>query len=125
MRDFLPLIQEAGQWVRLSSNNNNDDNNNNQVLSLVDLIGGNDIGAYFTYHGSLTRPPCYNTVTWIVLEKKMAVDELLVSLLKNNIQVIIFRIQVFQIGACLRVALGFFCYSHVIASSNTRDLGVS
>ena len=39
---------------------------------------------YFTYKGSLTTPPCYESVQWIVLENPISVTESQVSLIKNS-----------------------------------------
>lgn len=39
---------------------------------------------YFTYKGSLTTPPCYESVQWIVLQNPISVTESQVSLCKNS-----------------------------------------
>ncbi|KAI5635148.1 eukaryotic-type carbonic anhydrase domain-containing protein [Phthorimaea operculella] len=38
------------------------------------LFSPND-QTYFTYHGSLTTPRCYEVVTWIVMEKPLAISD--------------------------------------------------
>lgn len=47
--------------------------------SLRDLTNVVDFGEYFAYHGSLTRPPCFNTVQWIVLKNKVKIHPSQVS----------------------------------------------
>ena len=42
--------------------------------SVQDLVEGMDTSEYFSYHGSMTRPPCYNTITWIVFKDKLKVN---------------------------------------------------
>lgn len=41
-------------------------------LLLTDLLPVN-YQAFFTYEGSLTTPPCYEVVTWIVLRQPLFV----------------------------------------------------
>ncbi|XP_039440339.1 carbonic anhydrase 1-like [Culex pipiens pallens] len=41
----------------------------------VDALIGSTRTHYFSYKGSLTNPPCYETVTWMVMRKRLPVRE--------------------------------------------------
>lgn len=45
-----------------------------QELTVANLIGEADKRAYFSYHGSLTRLPCSNTVTWLVFTSRIDIS---------------------------------------------------
>ncbi|CAG9120758.1 unnamed protein product [Plutella xylostella] len=47
------------------------------VTNVVDLnrILGSDRSSYFTYEGSLTTPACTEGVTWIILDRPLAVSD--------------------------------------------------
>lgn len=49
-------------------------------LQLLALLP--DITNYITYEGSLTQPGCYETVTWIVLNRPIIITHEQVSVLK-------------------------------------------
>ena len=59
----FPLI--AGENVTIKS------------FSLYDLIP--DLSSYLTYEGSLTIPGCYETVTWIIVNKPVFITRQQVS----------------------------------------------
>jgi len=63
----LPDIQKSGQRINLDQN-----------LFPVSTFISNS-GNYFSYLGSLTKPPCFNTITWIVLEEKINLPKSFVS----------------------------------------------
>ncbi|KXJ69582.1 hypothetical protein RP20_CCG026510 [Aedes albopictus] len=44
------------------------------VFNIKGLIGARR-RPYFSYHGSLTTPPCYETVTWMVQRKPLPISE--------------------------------------------------
>lgn len=60
---FLPV---SGENVTIKS------------FSLYDLIP--DLTSYLTYEGSLTIPGCYETVTWIIINKPVFITRQQVSL---------------------------------------------
>ncbi|KAA0202849.1 hypothetical protein HAZT_HAZT006685, partial [Hyalella azteca] len=55
LTDAIEKIRFAGSYTWISS------------LSVQGLLPPTDF--YFTYEGSLTQPPCHETVTWLVLNK--------------------------------------------------------
>ncbi|KAF2368387.1 Alpha carbonic anhydrase [Trinorchestia longiramus] len=55
LTDAIDKIRFAGSYARISQ------------LSVQGLLPPTD--HYFTYEGSLTQPPCHETVTWLVLNK--------------------------------------------------------
>ena len=54
----IPHIKRAGEKSFLPSN---------LLMSLDELLKPATLEEFFSYHGSETRPPCLNTITWIVL----------------------------------------------------------
>lgn len=59
---LLPFIQHKGQAITIP-----------EPVNPAALIPKN--GSYFTYAGSLTTPPCYETVTWLVYQQPMQVSQ--------------------------------------------------
>lgn len=50
--------------------------------ALYDLLP-KDLSQYFTYHGSLTTPPCNEVVTWIDFRETVKIKSSQVNMLKN------------------------------------------
>ena len=47
----------------------------NTALLAADVLGtGSNYANYYTYYGSLTRPPCDEGVTWIILKTPLLVS---------------------------------------------------
>jgi carbonic anhydrase len=68
--DFLPKQAEALRKAGATTPLDQED-----LPSVADLMGDSAAvkGDYFYYHGSSTRPPCHNTVAWIVFAKKLSI----------------------------------------------------
>ncbi|KAF2352493.1 Alpha carbonic anhydrase, partial [Trinorchestia longiramus] len=62
LMDALPRVRWAGEAVWVSS------------VSINDVLPHTQ--HYMTYEGSLTQPPCHETVTWIVMNKPVYVTRL-------------------------------------------------
>lgn len=65
LTDSLSTSSFAGENVTIKS------------FSLYDLIP--DLTSYLTYEGSLTIPGCYETVTWIIINKPVFITRQQVS----------------------------------------------
>ncbi len=63
-------VQKAGESVKLSLQD---------LPNVKALIPGTDEKEFFFYHGSLTRPPCSNTVTWVIPTSKVEISSSQVS----------------------------------------------
>lgn len=59
---LLPFIQHKGQAITIP-----------EPINPLAFIPKN--GSYFTYAGSLTTPPCYESVTWLVYGQPLEVSE--------------------------------------------------
>ncbi|KAK8728943.1 hypothetical protein OTU49_008888 [Cherax quadricarinatus] len=59
---LLPFVQHKGQAITVT-----------EPISPAAFIPKN--GSYWTYAGSLTTPPCYESVTWIVYEHPIQVSQ--------------------------------------------------
>jgi len=68
LTQVLPDVQKSGQLITLKENS----------FPVSKLIG--NLNKYFSYHGSLTKPPCLNTITWIVLEQRIDLPKSFVSI---------------------------------------------
>jgi carbonic anhydrase len=55
---------------------------NNALLNLYDLVPR---AAYFTYPGSLTTPPCSETVTWIVAQQLVRITPEQLQLYRDSV----------------------------------------
>ena len=65
------LFQEDDTTPSLFSNNAL-----NEWTKMIDTIYESfvPLKPYFTYKGSLTYPPCFNTITWIVFEDQLLIQ---------------------------------------------------
>ena len=60
--DGLDSVREAGSSAEVDMQN------------VEGLLEGMSKEEFFSYHGSLTRPPCTNTVTWIVMKDRISIS---------------------------------------------------
>jgi len=67
---LLPLIPHKGQCVNIG-----------EVINCANFLPGN--GSYFTYEGSLTTPPCYESVNWIVFEEPIEISPEQMAVFRN------------------------------------------
>ena len=64
-------VRRAGNKIHLMADS---------IPTLAQLISGANTNSYFSYHGSLSRPPCYNSITWIVNRATIPISSSQVSI---------------------------------------------
>ncbi|HNP29077.1 MAG TPA: carbonic anhydrase family protein [Nitrospirales bacterium] len=73
-----PLLDQAGKWVEQKLGHRipieGEDIRSGLVLNVKDLLP-NDTNHFYSYHGSLTTPPCSEGVQWIILKEHIEVSE--------------------------------------------------
>ncbi len=65
---FIQVLIDAGLPPK-----NGDTTVTDEVINLADVL--TSTSSYYTYQGSLTTPPCSESVTWIVLQKRAKFTE--------------------------------------------------
>lgn len=68
LSEVIPLVQQAGHSTNVKHG----------INGLKTLVADINLEEYLSYHGSLTHPPCQNTVTWIVFTEKISISSELV-----------------------------------------------
>ena len=53
-----------------------------RAISLAKLLPGKAAESFYTYNGSLSAPPCSETVIWIVLKERSTISECQLRLLR-------------------------------------------
>ena len=70
LTDALARVKYAGTWTRINK------------VSIRALLP--DTRFYITYEGSLTQPPCHETVTWILMNRPIYITKQQVSTFKQT-----------------------------------------
>ena len=88
---FLPDVQKSGQKIVLEEN----------LFPISDFVAVSS-ESYFTYFGSLTKPPCFNSITWIVNQQKIDVPKAFVSkeMIVKNLKKTPYKLVVYIKGQC-------------------------
>ncbi|ROT71739.1 putative carbonic anhydrase-like protein 2 [Penaeus vannamei] len=73
LTDAMEKIRYAGSWAPV------------ERLSVRGLLPSTE--NYMTYEGSLTQPPCHETVTWVVLNKPIYITKQQVRLMDTAVGV--------------------------------------
>jgi carbonic anhydrase len=72
------ILDEAGKWVEQKLGHRvpieGEDIRSGLVLNVKDLLP-KDTSHFYSYHGSLTTPPCSEGVQWIILKEHIEVSE--------------------------------------------------
>lgn len=55
-------------------------------IDINPMFDGIDLGSYYSYSGSLTTPPCFETVTWLVMKDVSTVSEAQLQALREIYQ---------------------------------------
>uniref|UniRef100_A0A6G1SBA9 carbonic anhydrase n=1 Tax=Aceria tosichella TaxID=561515 RepID=A0A6G1SBA9_9ACAR len=74
--DFNPIVNE------LAKINATDTPQEIDYKSLYDLLP-NNVQSFYTYSGSLTTPPCYQVVNWIVMAERLNMNAKQIEMFRN------------------------------------------
>ena len=77
--EHLEPIMEASKKVRLHKEATE---KLDRAISLAKLLPGKAAESFYTYNGSLSTPPCSETVIWIVLKERSTISECQLRLLR-------------------------------------------
>lgn len=73
-----PILDRAGKWIEQKLGHRipikGEDIRSGLVLNVKDLLPM-DTSHFYSYHGSLTTPPCSEGVQWIILKEHIEVSE--------------------------------------------------
>ncbi len=73
-----PILDQAGKWIEQKLGHRipieGEDIRSGLVLNMKDLLP-KDTTHFYSYHGSLTTPPCSEGVQWIILKEPIEVSE--------------------------------------------------
>lgn len=83
-----PILDQAGNWIEHKLGHRipieGEDIRSGLVLNIKDLLPKNT-SHFYSYHGSLTTPPCSEGVQWIILKEPLEVSEQQVQRFVNTI----------------------------------------
>lgn len=73
-----PILDQAGTWIEQKLGHRipleGEDIRSGLVLNMKDLLPKNTTH-FYSYHGSLTTPPCSEGVQWIILKERVEISE--------------------------------------------------
>ena len=98
----------------------------NRLICLLFRCGGfvaEDTSNYWTYKGSFTTPPCYETVTWILMQETISVTSRTVRIHRRSLQsrsIIIAMSVSVRLSVCLSVCV-CLCICWSISESTYRN----
>ncbi|MEO8325533.1 MAG: carbonic anhydrase family protein [Nitrospirota bacterium] len=83
-----PILDQAGKWIEQKLGHRipieGEDIRSGLILNVKDLLPKNT-SHFYSYHGSLTTPPCSEGVQWIILKEPLEVSEQQVQRFVNTI----------------------------------------
>lgn len=74
--DFNPIVNA------LTRINNTDEPQEIEYKSINDLLPS-QLNTFYTYSGSLTTPPCYQVVNWIVMSQRLYMNAKQIEMFRN------------------------------------------
>ncbi|XP_065926241.1 nacrein-like protein [Magallana gigas] len=75
-------FDELGDYSDSGDSEESEESPISKTLTLLDLLPP-DLEKFYTYEGSLTTPPCSETVTWIVMKCPITVSKVAVDKFKS------------------------------------------